>query len=101
MKIINAGALILPLLATISISPAQAQAEYSKYLCENGKTFEVRVKPDKASLKLEGTTPLKLLPLDAREGLKFAARRTLLTMVNQEASIEINDNFVYNRCVAQ
>ncbi|PZV19245.1 MAG: hypothetical protein DCF22_00835 [Leptolyngbya sp.] len=101
MKIASAGALILSLLATIATFPAQAQEEHFKYTCANGKTFEVMVRPDKAKLKLDGTTALKLLPLDAREGLKFAAHGTLLTMVNREASIEINDNFVYNRCVVQ
>lgn len=101
MKIVSAGALLLPLLTTIAIFPAHAQESYFKYRCENGKTFEVTVRPDKAKIKLDDTTTLKLLPLDAREGLKFAAHSTLLTMVNQEASIEINDNFVYNKCVAQ
>ena len=101
MKIVKAAVLILPLLTTIAILPADAQAEYLKYVCEGGKTFEVTVKPDRAKLKLNGTTTLKLLPLDAREGLKFAAQRVLLTMVNQEASIEINNNFVYTQCVTQ
>lgn len=101
MKIINVAGLVLPLFATISIFPAQAQEEYLKYACEDGKTFEVTVRPDKARLKLDGTPALKLLPLDAREGLKFAAKRILLTMVNQEASIEINDKFVYSQCIVQ
>jgi hypothetical protein len=99
MKIVNAGALILPLLTTIVIFPAHAQEEHFKYICENGKTFEVTVRADKAKLKLDETSTLKLLPLDAREGLKFAAHHILLTMVNREASIEINDNSVYNKCV--
>jgi hypothetical protein len=101
MKIVNAALLILPMVATIASFPAHAQEKYFRYTCGGGKTFEVMVRPDKASLKLEGTTALKLLPLDAREGLKFAAKRTLLTMVNQEASIEINDKFVYIQCVVQ
>ncbi|MEX0268869.1 hypothetical protein AB3R30_06995 [Leptolyngbyaceae cyanobacterium UHCC 1019] len=101
MKIVNVAGLILPLLTTIAIFPAQAQEEYFKYACEDGKTFEVTVRPDRAKLKLDGSTSLKLLPLDAREGLKFAAKRTLLTMVNQEASIEINYAFVYRNCIVQ
>lgn len=101
MKIFNAGTLILPLLTAIAISPVHAQERTLKYVCENDKSFEVMVKSDKANLKLDGKTTLKLLPLDARDGLKFAAKRTLLTMINQEASIEINNNFVYNRCVMQ
>lgn len=101
MKIVNAAALILPLLTTIAILPADAQEEYVKYACEGGKIFEVTVRADKARLKLNETTTLKLLPLDAREGLKFAAKRVLLTMVNQGASIEINNNFVYTQCVTQ
>jgi len=101
MKIVNAAGLILPLLTIIAIFPADAQAEYFKYTCEDGKTFEVTVRPDKAKLKLDMTTTLTLLPLDAREGLKFAAKRVLLTMVNQDASIQINNNFVYTQCVTQ
>ena len=55
MKIVKAAVLILPLLTTIAILPADAQAEYLKYACEGGKTFEVTVKPDRAKLKLNGT----------------------------------------------
>ncbi|MBM0743641.1 hypothetical protein JOY44_18810 [Phormidium sp. CLA17] len=101
MKITTASALILTLLTTIATSPARAQEENFKYQCEDGKTFEVFVRPDKARLKLDAKTTLKLLPLDAREGLKFAANRTLLTMVNKDASIAINDRSVYSNCVAQ
>lgn len=101
MNVINTGVLIAPLLTAIAIFPAHAQEQYLKYACDDGKTFEVTVRPERAKLKLDRTTTLKLLPLDAREGLKFAARRVLLTMVNQEASIEINNDFVYNRCVVQ
>ncbi len=101
MKIINVAGLILPLLTIIAIFPANAQQEYFKYRCEGSKTFEVTVSPNKAKLKLDGTSTLTLLPLDAREGLKFAAQRVLLTMVNQDASIQINNSLVYTQCVAQ
>lgn len=101
VKIVNAGALILPILTAIAIFPAHAQEEYFKYACENGKTFEVMVEPEKAKLKLDRTTTLNLLPLDARQGLKFAAKRVLLTMLNQEASIEINNKVIYAQCVTQ
>ncbi len=101
MKIVKASLVILPWLTAVAISPAHAQEEYFKYACDDGKTFEVTVRPERAKLKLDGTTTLKLLPLDAREGLKFAAKRVLLTMVNREASIEINNSFAYNRCVVQ
>lgn len=101
MKIVTASGLILPLLATIAVFPAHAQEDYLKYQCENGTTFEVMVRPEKAKLKLDANTTLKLLPLDAREGLKFAANRTLLTIVNKDASIAINDKFVYSNCVTQ
>jgi hypothetical protein len=88
--------------------PANAQEKIVRYQCEQGPSFLVTFYQNKnnsirdyARVKLPNKAePLKLRPLDSRNSIKYGSNLSLLTILDNQASLEINWQTVSNGCVA-
>lgn len=102
MNAVKFGAMILPVVAAIAALPVSAQQTTVRYQCEQGNGFEATYTGDiekmkEAKVKL-GSQTMTLLPVAAGRGHKFSNGRTLLTVLDNEASIEVNYQTILSRC---
>jgi Membrane-bound lysozyme-inhibitor of c-type lysozyme len=112
MKSVHVGALVISVIAAIAapfaIAPATAQEKIVRYQCEEGPSFQVTFHQNKnnsirdyARVKLPNQAePLKLRPLDSRDGIKYGSNLSLLKILDNQASLEMNWQVVSDRCVA-
>jgi hypothetical protein len=92
----------------IAALPATAQERIVRYTCEQGPSFQVTFNQNKnnplrdyAKVKLPNRPePLKLRPLDSRDSIKYGSNLSLLTIFDNQASLEINWLTVSAGCVA-
>jgi hypothetical protein len=102
------GASLLPWLAIAG--SAQAQDARIRYQCEQGPSFDVHFHQnqknnirDYARVQLPNQPePLKLRPLDSRDDvITYGSGKTVLTIRDNQASLEQNWLPISNGCVAQ
>lgn len=101
MNPLKLNALLVSLLTTLAILPAEAQTRNVSFQCGQGGTFEAQVEKDKARVRLDSGKTVELLPVDSRIGRKFSDGRMLLYVNEGEAFIEVNYMMVYSQCMAQ
>ena len=101
MKLARLCILSLSTLTAFALFPANAQAQTLRFQCEDGKSFLAEIRNDEAKLRLDSGKSMTLLPIDAREGVKFANGNTELSINGTQASVEMNWTPVLTQCVSQ
>lgn len=100
MKSIKLSSMILPVVIVAAAFPANAQQEFIKYQCSQGKAFEVQYFRDRAWMKMDNLK-VELYPVDADEGMKYSNGRTLLQTIGNKASVGVDFQPYLTECTAQ
>ncbi|MFB2938087.1 MliC family protein [Aerosakkonemataceae cyanobacterium BLCC-F154] len=102
MKTIKLAAFLLPAVVAIASLPASAeQQQVYRYQCNNGKTFEAEYSSETAQLKLGENETLTLKQTPAASGVRYTDDRTTLFTKGNQAFIEVENQRVFDGCVAQ
>ncbi|MFB2839529.1 MliC family protein [Floridanema evergladense] len=102
MKTIKFAAFLLPAVVAIASLPATAeQQQVYRYQCHNGKTFEAEYSPETAQLKLGENETLTLKQVPSGSGVRYTDDRTTLFTKGNEAFIQVENQVVFDSCVAQ
>lgn len=102
MKTIKLAAFLLPMVVAIATLPANAkQQQVVRYQCNDGRTFEAQYSPKTAQVKLGENQTVTLQEISAASGTRYSDDRTTLFTKGNEAFIEVENQVVFERCVAQ
>lgn len=102
MKTIKLAAFLVPMVVAIASLPATAeQQQVVRYQCNNGRTFEAQYLPETAQVKLGENETLTLKQTPAASGVRYSDDNTTLFTKGKEAFIEVENQKVFEGCVAQ
>ena len=104
-QILAIGIVALAIVLITACAPSSSDtASGTPYQCDGGKSFVAEFSGEgedaSATLTMEGET-LELPLVPAASGAKYSDGTTTLWTQGGEAFIEVNDEIVYQNCVAQ
>ncbi|MGI0489242.1 MliC family protein [Pantanalinema rosaneae CENA516] len=88
------------LFLAIAALPASAQSLTITYRCRNATTFRVTFLREMARVRLQSRI-LTLPQVAAGSGVQYSDGRSTLYAQDREASMDIDGERVYDRCIAQ
>ncbi|MFB2894231.1 MliC family protein [Aerosakkonemataceae cyanobacterium BLCC-F50] len=102
MKTIKLAAFLLPAVVAIASLPATAeQQQVVRYQCNNGRSFQAQYLPETAQVKLGENESLTLKQIPAASGVRYTDDRTTLFTKGDRAFIQVENQVVFDSCVAQ
>lgn len=101
IRITPLSALVLPIALVVVALPAQAQQQPVTYQCANGKSFQADYQPDRVQVRLDPTQTLTLPQAISASGARYSDGHTTLWDKGGNAFIEVDNQRIYDQCVAQ